>query len=701
MTRKTQTFHLILFLAALAGLSRIVTGSLIPPTGDASIWFHGGLLMLILGMYWIEPFFTKPSDVVVNCLVVFISTSTLNSPPHEMWWSALRFMSLGILVAAFLVVWLGSPALPGYDSSRVKRIVYLLVIHVGNATALFSAVFLLALFSYYDAPKAFPYWMLAFWGCLLVVKNLDLEGLLTDIIKLFRNKPTKPVGRLTRFAEPNIARFELGGDSNCSRGTLVAFTQHGELQETSPLAIVVAHRSGPTRVEAEALLVESGFAEGTLDRRQVIIKVDQADPRIRERLQRSSLGNDLESLIGFASRESDISTLQFEMRRGISLEEGQLVSAISLSGSHVLFQVTNGVLHEEASLEAGERSFTVGEAQQLGTWDGDRQGFSSHSWVVPENAPIVRNSSDIEFRKILKPGLVDVGHVPSSSYPVNLNLHNLVLFHSAILGVTGSGKSFLSYFLVEKCAEAGIKVLCLDLTGDYQRYVRGGVRLTSSASISPFLDEPDSRIGIVEFTETGTHPITATKAIAQVALEWCRKHRSPDEIRDPKPKILLVLEEGHSLVPEWNSNPVPTLRETVNSTAQIALQARKYGLGFMVVTQRTANVTKSILNQCNTIIAFQAYDETGFEFMKNYMGLHHVQSLPNLKKRQGVLVGKASTSDRPLIVRFHDQDRQPTTVEMPAYVARKDPRGLPDIDGAPAPIPAPKAPGGEPSRAGV
>jgi hypothetical protein len=26
----------------------------------------------------------------------------------------------------------------------------------------------------------------------------------------------------------------------------------------------------------------------------------------------------------------------------------------------------------------------------------------------------------------------------------------------------------------------------------------------------------------------------------------------------------------------------------VNSTAQIALQARKYGLGFMVITQRTA-----------------------------------------------------------------------------------------------------------------
>lgn len=328
----------------------------------------------------------------------------------------------------------------------------------------------------------------------------------------------------------------------------------------------------------------------------------------------------------------------------------------------------NGVLLEEASLESGERAFTVGEAQQLGTWDPQRQGFSSHSWVVPENAPVALHTGAATPPKVEKPGLIEIGSVPNSSYPVTISVPDLVLFHSAILGVTGSGKSFLAYSLIEKCAEAGIKVLCLDLTGDYQRYLRGAVRLATSAAIDPFLNDPACRIGIVEFSDAGVvHPITATNKIAQRALDWCRKSRKDEEVLDPKPKVLLVLEEAHSLVPEWNSSPTPGLRDTVNATAQIALQARKYGLGLMVITQRTANVTKSILNQCNTIFAFQAYDETGFEFMKNYMGFHYVQALPNLKRRHGVVVGKASASDRPIIVRFHDQDRQAVAAQLPAY----------------------------------
>ena len=43
---------------------------------------------------------------------------------------------------------------------------------------------------------------------------------------------------------------------------------------------------------------------------------------------------------------------------------------------------------------------------------------------------------------------------------------------------------------------------------------------------------------------------------------------------------------------------------------QIALQGRKYGIGMLVIAQRTANVSKTILTQCNTVICFQAFDET-------------------------------------------------------------------------------------------
>ena len=49
----------------------------------------------------------------------------------------------------------------------------------------------------------------------------------------------------------------------------------------------------------------------------------------------------------------------------------------------------------------------------------------------------------------------------------------------------------------------------------------------------------------------------------------------------------------------------------VNGTAKVILQGRKYGLGSFVITQRTANISKSILNQCNTIFALRIFDDTG------------------------------------------------------------------------------------------
>jgi len=117
-------------------------------------------------------------------------------------------------------------------------------------------------------------------------------------------------------------------------------------------------------------------------------------------------------------------------------------------------------------------------------------------------------------------------------------------------------------------------------------------------------------------------------------------------------KICLVLEEAHTIVPEgsflgvndWDSKAV------VNKMGQVALQGRKYGVGLLVIAQRTANVSKTVLTQCNTIICFQAFDETSFTFLGNYIGKDLVQALPNLKQYHAIVTGKAIKSNIPMIV---------------------------------------------------
>ena len=106
-----------------------------------------------------------------------------------------------------------------------------------------------------------------------------------------------------------------------------------------------------------------------------------------------------------------------------------------------------------------------------------------------------------------------------------------------------------------------------------------------------------------------------------------------------------------TVIPEWNFIGVSEKKaqSLVNSIGQIALQGRKYKVGFIVIAQRTANVSKTVLTQCNSIIAFQQFDKTSSDFLSNYMGTAMVSALSNLKFRQAIAVGKAFKTGIPLI----------------------------------------------------
>lgn len=122
-------------------------------------------------------------------------------------------------------------------------------------------------------------------------------------------------------------------------------------------------------------------------------------------------------------------------------------------------------------------------------------------------------------------------------------------------------------------------------------------------------------------------------------------------------RVCLVYEEAHSLVPEWNSVVAEGDKAATARSARAILQGRKYGLGCLLITQRTANVTKTILNQCNTIFAMRTFDDTGKEFLSNYIGRDYAGVLPSLEARHAVIFGKASSCENPVLVRLND--RQP------------------------------------------
>ena len=121
-------------------------------------------------------------------------------------------------------------------------------------------------------------------------------------------------------------------------------------------------------------------------------------------------------------------------------------------------------------------------------------------------------------------------------------------------------------------------------------------------------------------------------------------------------RCCVVFEEAHSLIPEWSAVASDGDRNATNGTARAILQGRKFGLGCLVITQRTASVTKSILNQCNTIFALRVFDATGMEFLGNYIGNDYASKLSTLSDRRAILFGRASSCNEPIMVQLNDRD---------------------------------------------
>jgi hypothetical protein len=654
----SKNYALAAFFVGMVFLLTLVwlhTGTLLPPSGPDAIWFNAGLFTLLLGRFVTEYRFTKPNDVFLNCVTVFVGVSTLAHPPHPAWWEGIRWGSAAIGVIAVALSWdLGAQA--RREERKWRSFLYQLVVSIGRADVLFSIVFILALMSYFALDTHETQIFVIAWGGILLTANLNLPTL-GRIIGVSRKFPDRMIlGTPHSFLAPSIVFCRRLGDRKPRLHELVGFTQSGA-GSCHCLGIVIGERSSANETRIVVALIHCAIADSQLNEYSLMVSLSDDEQAAFTPPVDEAERQRLSKVIGTVAKGTSIAQVRFELFGSPDVSAGSMLR-VGPPDRPVFYQVFDGMINEEKAVSESSRAFVEGEAEQIGRWDAARGGFETHDWVARERAPVYIVDTDAEAPPYI-PAATEmlVGSVPKSNYPVVIDVHDGVLYHSAILGVTGSGKSFLTYAFIEDCKAKGIKAICLDPTGDYQRYLADAVMLTTPAELKAFLASPDHWIAILETASSAKNPIETTFEVATTCIDWCKRTRPADHILNPVPRVLVVLEEAHLLVPEWGFNPQQNLQTVVNKTAQVVLQARKFGLGFLIVSQRTANVTKSILNQCNTIVSFQAFDETGFDFLKNYMGPFHVRALPNLKPRHGILVGKASRSRRPLMVHFATQTR--------------------------------------------
>jgi DNA helicase HerA-like ATPase len=182
---------------------------------------------------------------------------------------------------------------------------------------------------------------------------------------------------------------------------------------------------------------------------------------------------------------------------------------------------------------------------------------------------------------------------------------------------------------------------------DVTKAKRQGIAKIMIEQISVFMKNPESKISIVDLPEV----INTSEIFEYIRLFIKSIFYVAKKEKSFGNKVCLVLEEAHTVIPEWNFAGISekSAQPLLNSIAQIALQGRKYNVGLLVIAQRTANVSKTILTQCNTIVSFQEFDKTSSDFLSNYFGDGIASILPTLKFRQAIIAGKALRSNVPMI----------------------------------------------------
>lgn len=713
LSQRERLGALLIDLSVLVILCKIGFDSFVPPLGSTGMWFYAALLSSVIGSKLITPYFVKPVDAISYSLTAFVTLVLISDV--ESWANTIKAFYFGLVFVNGLVIFLGLLAIFLNNSvnkykQEVSNILRLFLELLGKPQFIYLPVIVLSIFAYHTSSVSQV--ISIFIAAILTVVTSAGEWIIRALkrFKISRKNDAieDVVGELVAIQEPNMYLIKKLENKNLPLNSIF-FVKHQDIESKLLLSLDnVGHDQG---VLVRAVEIAS-FSRGRYNKIETLISdgdlVLLARDTLSEIQQSERIAiNYYSNAVGIVTSDSTIETLFFEVVNNADLESGRLVS-VNVSGKKVLYQVVDGLTKEESVQKKNTYGFLRVQAQQVGVWQEADQKFSQYNWLPMINSPVfLERTTEFQIEA------ATVGHFPNTNYQIKIgNINHLVTHNTAILGILGVGKSMLAIELLERMMAGGIKVICLDLTNQYANELSDyydiaheaqcfeRIRQAAQVDLDNVAESPEEggsrnnlinafRADLEEFINGNSGrllkiynpaqitasrqdrapasvnqggnwarlapmysltPVEVTQIVSEAALQILSAEMSDYA------KVCLVYEEAHSLVPEWNSVVSDGDKHATSGTARAILQGRKFGLGCLLITQRTANVTKTILNQCNTIFAMRTFDETGKEFLSNYLGHNYAHALSTLKERHAVFFGRGSSCENPVLIKLNNRD---------------------------------------------
>ena len=154
-------------------------------------------------------------------------------------------------------------------------------------------------------------------------------------------------------------------------------------------------------------------------------------------------------------------------------------------------------------------------------------------------------------------------------------------------------------------------------------------------------------------------PLTA--AVARLLFQYKVWQTRKERERDP---VLLVCEEAHRYVPDAGLAEYQSAQKAIR---RIAKEGRKYGIGLMLVSQRPADVERTVLSQCSSWFVMRLTNSTDQEHVNRVLpdslaGL--TKLLPSLSRQEALFVGEAAAVPSRIFVRDLSKEQLPDSNDI-------------------------------------
>lgn len=715
LKQRNRVITLFIYLIFLFIANYISFKRFFPISGAKGLWFYSGLASILLGNLLVTPFFTKPVDSISYSVIGIIALYSVNDFSRWDWVDRSIFLVVISLYLFILLISFSTILLK--DSPNKNRLKWantfkIVTANVGHHNFIFSALIIFAIIVFHRSSSTEMFTITLVWVVIVILKPATFFINLWQKIKniWMSNEDFSIGGDVIAYQTPGLVLIRQRENQSFSFGDCLLI-KDPHTKDKIGIALDFVGRDESLLLRALEFDLEYSEDKRLDATRKVLPSNAVSKIGISEfdgfKENSPEIIKNLYNFVGLVTKDTSIETLYFEVVIERDIEEGRLVE-VKIKNKPVLYQIIDGLTKEEIVFQKNTYGYARAKARKIGSWDKTNKKFVPATWLPKINTPVYLKQSE----KFI-PEKDVIGHFPETNFTVSIkNINHLVNHNTAILGILGIGKSMLAIELVERMIANKIKIICLDLTNQYQNELSdfydvefekeklSTIQEAGDKDKNIWGEDPESGGSIPNLTkaltedlyeflkkdnthylkiynpaqlfatkqlndprsfreENGTWkrcaslwtvtPVEITKVITEIVLELLR-----DEMTD-KARACLIFEEAHSLIPEWGSVTSEGDKSATNGTARAILQGRKFGLGCILITQRTANVTKTILNQCNTIFAMRTFDDTAKGFLSNYIGSDYAELLPSIQERHAVFFGKASSCENPVLIRLNDQ----------------------------------------------